>query len=122
MKTPLVSKLIMAGLLLLLLFVSAVPVRAQVLNTPLAAGENSIFPLLGLISSWFRRNRTYRSTEEFISDQNNHFDALLNTLDQQLSDGTIYTPKGSGPQTQIAAYSGRGGADRRGTRPDARLC
>ena len=104
MKTPPISKLVTLGMAWLLLFGSVVPARAQDLNAPLAAGGNSIIPVIGLIGSWFRRNRTYRNAEEFIADQNDQYDALENTLDQQLATGTIYTSQGSDPQAQKAAY------------------
>jgi hypothetical protein len=104
MKTTPASRLITLGLVFLLLFGSVVPVHAQSSYAPLASGGSSIFPVIGLIGSWFRRNRTYRNAEEFISDQNDQYDAQLNTLDQQLANGTIYTPQGSDPQAQKAAY------------------
>jgi hypothetical protein len=66
MNTTLESKLILGGIIFLMLFGSAAPVQAQVSSTRLEAGGNPIFPLLGLISSWFRRNRTYTNADDFI--------------------------------------------------------
>ena len=104
MNTTLESKLILGGIIFLMLFGSAAPVQAQVSSTRLEAGGNPIFPLLGLISSWFRRNRTYTNADDFITDQKNQYAEKLKTLEQQKAKGTIFTGKGSDPEAQEAAF------------------
>ena len=104
MKTTVESKLILAGIILLMLFGSTVPVHAQIPNARLDSGGSPVFPLLGLISGWFRRNRTYRNAESFIKANNAEYDDMLTTLDQQLAAGKIFTTKGSDPDAQQAAF------------------
>jgi hypothetical protein len=91
----------LGGLVFILLFGMAVPVHAETIRP---AGGSPMIPVLGLISSWFRRNRTYRNAEEFITERRQEYVALLKTLDQQRANGTIYTGDNTGPGTQQAAY------------------
>jgi len=47
-------------------------------------------PLLGLISAWMRRNRTYTNAEEFMDDMNDEYTQRLATLDRQHQEGTVF--------------------------------
>jgi hypothetical protein len=102
MKTQLEVKVLVGWLLIVLVAGPVVPVQAA----PLAAGGGSpVIPLLGIIGSWFRRNRTYRNSEAFITYQNQYYDQQMATLDQQLASGTIYTGQGGDDkEAQKAAY------------------
>jgi hypothetical protein len=75
-------------------------------SAPLPSGGISeMIPFLGLVSSWFSRNRTYTSAEAFIKDRRDYYDQQLATLDRQLTEGTIYTGQDdSSPYAQQAAY------------------
>jgi hypothetical protein len=101
MKTQLETRLLLAGVLFILLFGMVAPVRAEPLTQ---TGGSPMVPLLGLIGSWFRRNRTYRNAEDFISFQRQEYVDRLNTLNRQLAAGTIYTAGNADPGAQQAAY------------------
>ncbi len=102
MKTQLEVKVLVGWLLIVLVAGPVVPVQAA----PLAAGGGSpVIPLLGIVGSWFRRNRTYRNSEAFITYQNQYYDQQMATLDKQLASGTIYTGQGGNDkEAQKAAY------------------
>jgi hypothetical protein len=59
MKTNLESRLLLGGLVFILLFGMAA--HAESIRP---AGGSPMVPLRGLISSWFRRNGTYRNAED----------------------------------------------------------
>jgi hypothetical protein len=105
MKTnPLTN--MMLGLLVAVLAVTSVnPVQADALQAPVVQGGGlSMVPVLGLVSSWFNRNRTYKNAEAFIAARNQDYEDKLKTLDDQLTKGTIYTPQGADSAAQQAAY------------------
>lgn len=100
MKTKAITRVIIIVILGVLLLQPVVPVQAA----PLRNGSVSdVIPFLGLISSWFTRNRTYRSAEQFIRERRNEYKLKLSKLDVQLSEGTIFSG-GSSPESQQAAY------------------
>jgi hypothetical protein len=101
MKTNLASRLLLAGLVFILLFGMAAPAHAVPLTQ---TGGSPVIPLLGLIGSWFRRNRTYRNSEDFITFQRQEYVNRLQVLDKQLAAGTIYTAGNTDPGAQQAAY------------------
>ncbi|MGA2505365.1 MAG: hypothetical protein ABSG01_14880 [Anaerolineales bacterium] len=105
MKTQLEFRLLLGGLVFVLLFGMVVPVHAEAPNSPvMPAGGSPMIPVLGLIGSWFRRNRTYRNAEDFIAHRRQEYVDRLNTLNQQLANGTIYTGINTDPGAQQAAY------------------
>jgi hypothetical protein len=106
MKTQLEVKVLVGWLLIVLVAGPVVPVQAALVTAPLAAGGGSpVIPLLGIVGSWFRRNRTYRNSEAFISYLNGYYDQQMANLDQQLASGTIYTGQGGDDkEAQKAAY------------------
>jgi hypothetical protein len=101
MKTRLESRLLMSGLVFILLFGMVVPARAESIRP---AGGSPMLPVLGLIASWFRRNRTYRNAEAFNTDRRKEYEIQLKTLNQQLANGTIYIAGNTDPGAQQAAY------------------
>ena len=106
MKTNLDYKLLIGWVLIVLVLGPVVPVYAHPVAAPLAAGGGSpVIPLLGIVGSWFRRNRTYRNSEDFITYLNQNYTQQLATLDKQLDSGTIYTGQNGGDkEAQKAAY------------------
>ena len=101
MKTHLEFRVLLAGLVFVLLFGMVVPVRAEPL---MQTGGSPVIPLLGLIGSWFRRNRTYRNAEDFMNARRQECVDKLIVLNQKLDAGTIYTAGNTDPGAQQAAY------------------
>lgn len=102
MKRTSFIKSILVLIIAILIVQPVIPARAAPLYS---GGISDVIPFLGLISSWFTRNRTYKSAEAFIADRRNNYDKQIASLDKALSEGTIYTPgHDSSPETQKAAY------------------
>jgi hypothetical protein len=96
----------MAISLLIALLVSgpALPVLAQSQLLPPERGLSSMIPLLGLVSAWMHRNRTYRNANDFEEDEQAEYADKLAVLEQQHQDMKVSPNPNATQEEQEAAY------------------
>ncbi len=69
-------------------------------QAPIVGRISEVVPFLGILVGWKHRNRVYRNAEQFISERNEYYDGLRETLRSQLVQRQIYGLRPS----QVAAY------------------
>ncbi len=104
MKLSPFSRMVVCLLIAVLVSGPALPVLAQPPLLPPERGLSSMIPLLGLVSAWMHRNRTYRNANDFETDQNDEYKQKLATLEQQHDKGEVLSNPNATQEEQEAAY------------------
>lgn len=74
---------------LILILSLVLPATLAVEVKPAHAGGGSPIPFIGIITSWIKRNKTYRTANSFIKEKEDYYDALHATASRQLLDNEL---------------------------------
>jgi hypothetical protein len=74
---------------LILVLSLVLPAALAIDVEPVQAGGGGPLPFIGLITSWIKRNKTYRTANSFIKEKAEYYDALHATASRQLLDNEL---------------------------------